>query len=113
VATDRSGMIRQWSAGAARLFGWMESEALGRSLDLIVPPDFREAHWKGFRAAIDTAKSQLDGQATNIPVLCKDGQVRPFPARVTFLRDAYGRAAGNVIVYAEPKGGEVPFGPLL
>ena len=104
VATDRSGKIRQWSAGAQRLFGWAEREALGQSLDLIVPPEFREAHWKGFHAAMDSGKSQLDRQATQMPVLCKDGQVRPFPARITVLCDADGRAAGNVLVYTDPKG---------
>jgi hypothetical protein len=78
-----------------------------------VPPDYRDRHWAGFRKAMATAECKSDGAATNLPVTCKDGTVRAFPARFVFLRDARGRPAGAMGVYATPAGGEQAFGPIL
>jgi PAS domain S-box-containing protein len=113
VLSDAEGRIRYWSAGAERLFGWTAAEAEGQSLDLIVPPDYRDRHWGGFRKAMATGECKADGAATNLPVVSKDGTVRAFPARFVFLRDARGQAAGAMAVYATPAGGEQPFGPIL
>lgn len=51
VISDREVRIHVWSPGAEKLFGYRASEALGQSLDLIVPPKFRERHWAAFHAA--------------------------------------------------------------
>ena len=37
LATDRDGVIRFWNRGAARIFGFTAEEAIGASLDLIIP----------------------------------------------------------------------------
>jgi len=113
VLSDTSGRIRHWSAGAERLFGWSRADAEGRSLDLIVPEEFRERHWSAFHRAMRTAECKADGATANLPVRCKDGGVRPFPARFVFLRDARSRPVGAMAVYATPSGAEVPFGPIL
>ncbi|GIX49399.1 MAG: hypothetical protein KatS3mg131_3610 [Candidatus Tectimicrobiota bacterium] len=34
---DREGIIRLWNAGAEAMFGYRAEEALGQSLDLIIP----------------------------------------------------------------------------
>jgi nitrogen fixation/metabolism regulation signal transduction histidine kinase len=44
IFADRAGLIRIWNRGAEALFG----EAIGASLDIIVPEKFRSAHWSGF-----------------------------------------------------------------
>jgi PAS domain-containing protein len=49
VMADTEGHIVHWNAGAQHLFGYTPDEALGQSLDLIVPPAFRDRHWMGFR----------------------------------------------------------------
>jgi PAS domain-containing protein len=46
VYADAEGVIRVWNRGATRIFGFAEAEALGRSLDLIVPENLRERHWQ-------------------------------------------------------------------
>jgi PAS domain S-box-containing protein len=113
VMSDAEGRIRHWSAGAEKLFGHDAEEALGRSLDLIVPPDFREKHWAGFRRAMSTGVCNADRSATNLPVLCKDGVVRAFPARFVFLLDARDQPAGALAIYGERAGAEEVFGPIL
>jgi PAS domain S-box-containing protein len=113
VVADTDGRIVSWDAGAERLFGHAAADALGRSLDLIVPPALRERHWAGFRRAMATGECRLDRAATNLPVLHADGGERLLPARFVFLTDARGGAAGAVAVYAEPVGGEEAWGPIV
>jgi PAS domain S-box-containing protein len=103
VVSDREGKIHLWSPGAEKLFGWSVSEALGCSLDLIVPESARERHWKAFHAALKAGSSRLHDAATELPVRCKDGSTRMFPARFLFLRDAHDRAVGAMALYAPPQ----------
>jgi PAS domain S-box-containing protein len=49
IATDRDGIIRFWNPGAQRIFGHAAAEAIGQSLDLIIPERLRERHWQGYR----------------------------------------------------------------
>lgn len=52
IFADPSGTIRAWNEGAAEAFGFTAEEAVGQNLDLIIPEKLREAHWRGFNAAI-------------------------------------------------------------
>jgi PAS domain S-box-containing protein len=52
IFCDLQGVIRVWNAGAEKVFGWSAAEAIGQSLDLIIPERMRKAHWEGFDAAI-------------------------------------------------------------
>src|SRR3569832_1048324 len=45
IATDHGGLITFWNPGAARIFGFTAQEAVGRSLDLIIPDNLRARHW--------------------------------------------------------------------
>jgi PAS domain S-box-containing protein len=100
VVADTAGVIRLWSIGAERLFGYDVETALGQTLDLIVPAEYRERHWTGFRAAMSAGNMKLDGAAANIPVLCRDGGVRRFPGRFMCLRDAVGHMVGAMVIFA-------------
>ncbi|MFO1293986.1 MAG: PAS domain S-box protein [Rubrivivax sp.] len=73
VFADRAGTIRVWNRGAEALFGWSGAEALGRSLDLIVPERLRAAHWAGYRRAIAQGRTQHGGQIRTTRALHRDG----------------------------------------
>jgi PAS domain S-box-containing protein len=113
VMATPDGIIRHWDAGGEELFGHASEAAIGRSLDLIVPPGFRERHWAAFREAVTTGVCKLDRAATNLPVLCRDGAVRAFPGRFVFLQGPRGEVVGAAALYSRPAGGEVPFGPIV
>lgn len=49
IFADREGIIRLWNPGAERIFGYSCEEALGKTLDLVIPERFRDAHWSGYR----------------------------------------------------------------
>jgi PAS domain S-box-containing protein len=112
VMADADGVIRHWSGGAERLFGYSSAESEGRSLDLIVPAEYRQRHWEGFRRAVGAGASRLDRAATNLPVQCRDGAVRVFPARLVLLVDARRRVVGAMGIYSAADGSERPFGPV-
>ena len=49
---DRTGTVRYWNAAAERVFGFRAAEALGVSLNLIIPEPLRARHWVGWEASI-------------------------------------------------------------
>ncbi len=62
IYADRAGTIRRWNHAATELFGFARDEALGQSLDLIIPEHLRGAHWKGFDAAMANGALKLHGR---------------------------------------------------
>ena len=101
VVADRDGVIRLWNELATGLFGHQEADAVGSTLDLIVPEHLRERHWLGFRRAwrdgIDDAP-----RVALMPVLCADGEVRCFPGRLLPIKGPHGKLAAIAGVYSVP-----------
>jgi len=74
IAADRDGIICFWNPGAERMFGHVGGEAVGRSLDLIIPERLRRRHWDGFRQTMETGLSRYgEGDLLSVPALRKDG----------------------------------------
>ncbi|HSB22668.1 MAG TPA: PAS domain S-box protein [Burkholderiaceae bacterium] len=74
VVADRDGTIRLWNHAAQRLFGFSAAEALGTSLDLIVPERLRSAHWAGFRRAVEAGRLHGTPDARLTRAQHKDGR---------------------------------------
>jgi PAS domain S-box-containing protein len=74
VICDRDGVIRVWNAAAERLFGFAPTEALGSSLDLIVPARLRARHWAGFDKALATGQTRYAHDVLHVPATHKDGR---------------------------------------
>ena len=67
-------MIRLWNRGATRIFGVTEAEALGCSLDVIIPEGLRERHWQGYRATMRTGQWRYgDSHILSVPAVRNDG----------------------------------------
>ncbi|MGE0415476.1 MAG: PAS domain-containing protein [Acetobacteraceae bacterium] len=74
VHADAAGVIQVWNAGATRLFGFTAEEAIGRSLDIIIPEGLRDRHWTGYRDTMRTGQTRYgDGQVLSVPAIRKDG----------------------------------------
>ena len=74
IFADRSGTIRRFNPAAAALFGFSAEEALGQSLDLIIPEHLRAAHWRGFDAAMTKGALKLQGRPTLTRAQHKSGR---------------------------------------
>ena len=101
VIADSTGTIHFWSKGAESAFGYRAKDAVAHSLDLIVPHEFREAHWKGFRRAIASGSAMVEGQPTLFPVLKADGRTEYFSGTLTLLRGGERGIIGCMVVFAE------------
>ena len=73
IFADRDGMIRVWNRGAERIFGYPAADALGSSLDLIIPERFRRAHWEGFQRALDTGRTKYADRVLTTRSAHRDG----------------------------------------
>ncbi len=74
VYADETGLIRVWNAGAVRMFGFTAQEALGQSLDIIIPASLHGRHWQGYRETMRTGETRYgDGQILAVPAIRKDG----------------------------------------
>jgi len=73
VFADREGIIRLWNGGAEAMFGFRADEALGRSLDLIIPEKMRKRHWEGYYKVIETGVTRYGKELLSVPGIRKDG----------------------------------------
>jgi PAS domain S-box-containing protein len=74
IYANRSGEITRWNRASAAMFGFSSEEALGQSLDLIIPEHLRASHWRGFDAAMSTGAMKLQGRPTLTRALHKSGR---------------------------------------
>lgn len=99
VCADRTGIIRFWNRGAERMFGHAAEEALGRSLDIIIPEPQRARHWAGYRRVIETGETEYaDGRLLAVPGIRRDGSRISIEFTVTPIRNADGGVDGFAAV---------------
>lgn len=70
---DQEGVIRLWNSGAERMFGFTAGEALGQSLDLIIPENLRGRHWDGYARVMTSGSSRYSADLLSAPAVRKDG----------------------------------------
>jgi len=73
IFADREGVIRYWGGAAESVFGHSAADALGASLDLIIPERFRRAHWDAYDKAIESGLTKYDGRVLTTRSMRKDG----------------------------------------
>lgn len=98
IFADRSGTIRRWNRSSAALFGFNAEEALGQSLDLIIPEHLRAAHWRGFDAAMASGALKLAGRPTLTRAQHKSG--RKLYVELTFALVASAGAPEGAVAMA-------------
>ncbi len=96
IYASASGEIMRWNRASAALFGFSAEEALGRSLDLIIPEHLRAAHWKGFDAAMAGGAMKLQGRPTLTRALHKSGRRLYVEMTFAIVKDADGKVLGSV-----------------
>ena len=95
VIADAAGKIRFWNRSATRIFGFEESEALGRTLDLIVPERQRARHWEGYNRVMAGGASRYGaGDVLAVPAMHKDEKRISVEFTILPVRDAMGAMLG-------------------
>lgn len=91
---DREGLIRLWNEGAQRIFGVAKVEALGRSLDLIIPERLQARHWQGYHQTMATGETRYGHQLLRVPALKRDGDQFSSEFSIVLVRDESGQPLG-------------------
>jgi PAS domain S-box-containing protein len=98
IVADVQGRIVLWNPAAERLFGLTQVEAVGRSLDLIIPERFRERHWTGSRTVRQTGQTCYGTQVLRVPALHKEGQRLSIAFTVALLHRPEGALTGIAVI---------------
>jgi len=97
ILGDARGVIRLWNAGAETIFGFSAAEAVGQSMDLIIPERLRARHWSGYDHVMTTGVSRYgQGELLAVPAVTKDGRTISIEFTIQMLRDATGGVLGPV-----------------
>ena len=96
IFADLEGAIRIWNAGAEAIFGYGADEALGQSLDLIIPERLRPAHWAAFDKALETGRTKYGRQAMTTRSAKKDGSKLYVELSFALVKDQDSRVLGSV-----------------
>src|SRR5690348_639056 len=95
IYSDGDGLIRLWNKGAERIFGFSKADAIGHSLDIIIPENLRKRHWDGYAETMRTGRTRYgDGDVLAVPALRKDGTRISIEFTILPFHDKDGRMAG-------------------
>ena len=98
IFADCQGAIRVWNHGAETVFGHSAAEALGESLDLIIPERLRTAHWNGFHKAVNSGQTRYQNQVLTTRSMHKDGSRLYVELSFGLVRDGNGAIAGSLAI---------------
>jgi PAS domain S-box-containing protein len=94
LVSDREGVIRFWNNGAEHMFGYTETEAIGQSLDLIIPENLRSRHWEGYWRVMASGETKYKTGLLSSPGVRKDGTRVSLEFSMVLLRDEAGAMQG-------------------
>lgn len=98
IFADREGVIRLWNSGAEAMFGYRAEEAVGQTLDLIIPQRLRERHWAGYRETMATGITRYARELLAVPAVRKDGARISLEFSIALLRDTAGELLGPAAI---------------
>jgi len=97
IVSDTDGVIRYWNPAAERIFGHAREEALGQSLNLLIPERFRPAHDAGFARAVASGRLRTGTRVLRTRSNHKDGRKLYVDFTFALLKNPAGEVVG---VYA-------------
>jgi PAS domain S-box-containing protein len=95
---DQDGNIQLWNSGAETIFGYTREEAIGKSLDLIVPEKLRERHWKGYLRVMETGESRYGSELLKVPAIRKDGSTISVEFTILLVRNHQNEIIGTAAI---------------
>jgi PAS domain S-box-containing protein len=98
IVSDASGAITLWTPAAQRMFGFTQSEALGQSLDLIIPERLRGRHWDGYHKTMATGETRYGHDLLKVPAVDKAGRAMSIAFTVALLHSPQGELTGIVAI---------------
>jgi PAS domain S-box-containing protein len=98
IFSDPDGVIVLWNSGAETIFGYSVNEALGQTLDLIIPEKPRSRHWDGYRKVMATGSTRYGQELLGVPAIRKDGARISIEFSVVLPRSSSGALLGAAAI---------------
>ncbi len=98
IFADRDGIIRLWNSGAEAMFGYEAEEAVGQSLNLIIPERQRQRHWDGYCQVMVTGVTRYGRELLAVPALRKDGARISLEFSIALVRNEAGAILGAATI---------------
>ena len=98
MAANAQGLIILWNPACTRMFGFTEADALGKSLDLIIPQRQQKPHWDGYDKTMATGITKYGNDVLRVPAVHKDGHTLSIAFTVSMLHNPDGTVSAIVAV---------------
>lgn len=98
MACDAAGAITLWNPACERMFGFTQLDAMGKSLDLIIPQRQQQRHWEGYHKTMQTGITKYGHDVLRVPAVHKDGHTLSIAFTVSMLHTADGKVSQIVAV---------------
>lgn len=98
IVCDAGGAITVWNPAAERMFGFSPAEALGQSLDLIIPERQRQRHWDGYQKTMESGHTKYGHDVLRVPALHKDGRPLSIAFTVAMLHTPENKVSAIVAI---------------
>ena len=98
MVCDAQGAIVHWNPGCERMFGFSEAEALGKSMDLIIPERLKKRHWEGYDQTMATGITKYGHDLLRVPATDKAGRTMSIAFSVALLHGADGKVSAIAAV---------------
>jgi PAS domain S-box-containing protein len=108
IYADRDGRIQLWNGAAERIFGFTAEQAMGQSLDIIIPEHLRMRHWVGYRMAMETGRTKHSGRPMLTKGLHRSGGTLYVEMSFAVINDPQSGTVGSVAIAREPREQKAP-----
>jgi PAS domain S-box-containing protein len=98
MVCDAQGAIVLWNPACERMFGFSEAEALGKSMDLIIPERLKKRHWEGYDQTMATGITKYGHDLLRVPATDKAGRTMSIAFTVALLHGADGKVSAIAAV---------------
>lgn len=96
IFAGTDGLVAYWNAAAERIFGHTSAAAMGQSLDIIIPEQYREAHWTAYDRALADGDTKYRGQSLATRSVRADGEKIYVELSFGIIKDAAGASIGAI-----------------
>ena len=96
--SNLDGIIGLWNSGAEEIFGYKKEEAVGKSLDIIIPEKLRQRHWEGYYKVMETGESRYGKELLKVPAIRKDGTSISVEFTIMLVRNLENEIIGTAAI---------------
>lgn len=77
ICSDSKNRIISWNNSAELIFGHRSEDAMGKPLDIIIPPEMRSRHHAGLSRVASGGPTFIIGKSINLTAIHRDGHTIP------------------------------------